>query len=370
MITADIFIVGGGPAGLAAAIAARQRGLSVALADLRPPPIDKACGEGLMPDGVEALAAMGVQLGADEAAPFAGIRFIADGRVAEGRFGSRCGLGIRRTVLHRALAERAAQAGAGLHWGARAEVDARGRARLGGEEVRCRWIVGADGHGSRLRRAARCAPVSQRVRVGTRQHYRVAPWSDLVEVYWHQRGQAYVTPVGADEVGVALIGRPHAAPRIDEIAQLFPALWSRLKGCHSTSTVRGSVSASLRLSGVMSRRIALIGDASGSVDAITGEGVSLALRQAGALSDALARDRPALYPIAHRRIARTARLMARVLVLVGEHRWLRRRVIGALSAHPSAFNQLLAAHAGVISPASLDFRTMAGFVGSLIAAGG
>ncbi len=370
MINADIFIVGGGPAGLATAIAARQHGFSVALADLLPPPIDKACGEGLMPDGVEALAAMGVQLGANEAAPFAGIRFIADGRVAEGRFGSRVGLGVRRTVLHRALAERAAQSGAALHWGTRAEIDQRGAARLGGEAVRCRWIVGADGHGSRARRAARCAPVSQRMRVGTRQHYRVAPWSDLVEVYWHERGQAYVTPVGADEVCVALIGRPHAAPRIAEMPQLFPALWNKLKGCTITSPVRGSLSASVALSGVMSTRIALVGDASGSVDAIAGEGVSLAFRQARALADALAQDRPALYPLAHRRIARTARLMARVLVMVGEHRWLRRRMIDALGARPSAFNQLLAAHTGVISPASLDFRIMAGFVGSLIAAGG
>jgi flavin-dependent dehydrogenase len=370
MITADIFIVGGGPAGLATAIAARQRGLSVALADLRPPPIDKACGEGLMPDGVEALATMGVRLRADEAAPFAGIRFIADGRVAEGRFGSRVGLGIRRTVLHRALAARAAQSGATLHWGARAEINERGVALLGGEEVRCRWIVGADGHGSRVRRSARCAPVSQRVRVGTRQHYRVAPWSDLVEVYWHERGQAYVTPVGADEVGVALIGRPHAAPRIAEMPQLFPALWKRLDGRAITSAIRGSVSASVALSAVMSERIALVGDASGSVDAITGEGVSLAFRQAGALTDALAQDRPALYPIAHRRIARMPRLMARVLVMVGEHRGLRRRVVDALASRPSAFNQLLAAHAGVISPTALDFRIMAGFVGSLIAAGG
>jgi flavin-dependent dehydrogenase len=130
------------------------------------------------------------------------------------------------------------------------------------------------------------------------------------------------------------------------------------------------VSASVALSAVISGRIALVGDASGSVDAITGEGLSLAFRQATALSDALAQDRPARYPKAHRRIARMPRLMARVLVMVGEHQLLRRRVIDALAAHPSAFNQLLAAHAGVISPASLDFRVMAGFVGRLIAAGG
>ena len=47
----DIFVIGGGPAGLATAIAARQRGFDVVVADGAQPPIDKPCGEGLMPDG-------------------------------------------------------------------------------------------------------------------------------------------------------------------------------------------------------------------------------------------------------------------------------------------------------------------------------
>lgn len=370
MITADIFIVGGGPAGLAAAIAARQRGLSVAVADLRFPPIDKACGEGLMPDGVAALAAMGVSFDAHETAPFAGIRFIGEDSAAEGRFGNRCGLGIRRTRLHSALAARAADMGVNLHWGKRVDFDRPDAMRVDGEAVRCRWILGADGHGSRVRRLARCAPISSRVRVGMRQHFRTTPWTDLVEVYWHERGQAYVTPVGRDEVGVALIGRPHSAPRVEELPRLFPALWNRLRGCATASTPRGSQSASITLDAVARRQFALIGDASGSVDAITGEGLSLAFRQAIALADSLEHENLAPYTAAHRRIARMPRLMAWLLVTIGEHRWLRRRVIAALAAHPSAFNQMLAAHVGAISPASLDLRIMAGFVGSLIAAGG
>lgn len=52
----DVFVVGGGPAGLAAAIAARLKGFTVAVADGAHPPIDKACGEGLMPDSFGALS--------------------------------------------------------------------------------------------------------------------------------------------------------------------------------------------------------------------------------------------------------------------------------------------------------------------------
>ena len=97
----DVFIVGGGPAGLAAAIAARQRGLSVTLADGTMPPIDKACGEGLMPVGVAALEAMGARalIPTDSCTPLTGVRYVQeDGMRVEARFGGASGLGVRRVL--------------------------------------------------------------------------------------------------------------------------------------------------------------------------------------------------------------------------------------------------------------------------------
>ena len=44
-----VLVAGGGPIGLAAAIQARLHGFDVTLIDAKTPPIDKACGEGLMP---------------------------------------------------------------------------------------------------------------------------------------------------------------------------------------------------------------------------------------------------------------------------------------------------------------------------------
>ena len=75
----DVFVVGGGPAGLAAAIASAQRGLRVIVADRAQPPIDKACGEGLMPDSLDVLARLGVSLEGCETGTFHGIKFLGPG---------------------------------------------------------------------------------------------------------------------------------------------------------------------------------------------------------------------------------------------------------------------------------------------------
>ena len=102
--TTDVFIVGGGPTGMAAAIAAREQGFDVTVADGAPPPIDEACGEGVMPNGVAALRNLGVEIRRDDAMPFRGIRFIVSGLRADAVFVGEPGCGIRRTTLHHALA--------------------------------------------------------------------------------------------------------------------------------------------------------------------------------------------------------------------------------------------------------------------------
>jgi flavin-dependent dehydrogenase len=340
----DIVIIGGGPAGLAAGIAARQKGFAVTIVDAAKPPIDKACGEGLMPEGVDALTSLGVHIGETESARFRGIRFIQEGAEARAEFPRGSGLGVRRTTLHRLLLKRAEEAGVKLLW----------NTPVRHLDTACaRWIIGADGINSYIRKWAGVRENRIGVRrFGFRRHFQAAPWSDTVDVYWGRTCQIYVTPVTANEVGVAMLSR-HKRLRLEEAVREFPDVERRLSGLSPVSSERGAVTQCRRLRTVYRGNVALIGDASGSVDAITGEGLALSFKQAVALADALAANDLAQYAVAHAGIVRPAWRMANVLLLMDQHAWLRRRMIRALAAESGLFAKLLAMHTGAISP--LDF---------------
>src|ERR1035437_3928733 len=176
----DVLVIGGGPAGLATALAARQIGFDVVLADRAQPPIDKACGEGLMPDALDALRRIGVNLGSEHGSTLRGIRFLDDKLEAEASFppGS-FGLGVRRTELHRILVSRAKEVGVIALWGTKIEgLDPTG-VIIGGRSIHSRWIIGADGFHARVRQwVGLKQPVWTGVRrIGLRQHYRIRPWT-------------------------------------------------------------------------------------------------------------------------------------------------------------------------------------------------
>lgn len=338
----DLVVVGAGPAGLATAIRARQRGMQVRVVDCRKPPIDKACGEGVMPDGVELLGRLGVEIDPARRRPFVGIRYLDGDRIAESRFPGAAGWGIRRTVLHRALVRRAESAGVELVWGVSV-----------GERPRSRWVVAADGLRSPLRRAAGLEGQPSRTRrFGSRRHFATPPWTDHVEVYWADAGEAYVTPVDGDTVGVAYLWtdrKPTDAP----LAGLFPALADRLAGAAAITNERGAGPLQQRVRGVVAGNLALVGDAAGYLDAITGEGISVALHEAFAVVDAVVRGDLRSYATAHRKIVALPNAMTRLLLAIERRPALRRRVIGALAAEPDTFRRLLAIHARAAAPRSL-----------------
>jgi flavin-dependent dehydrogenase len=340
----DLVVVGGGPVGLGTALEARAAGLEVVVIEPRRPPIDKACGEGLMPGAVSALARLGVR---PAGRPFHGIHYLAPGAAAVARFRTGTGLGVRRTTLSTALWDRADEVGVRHVADGVTGVDpSPGRVRVTGRDgtdLTSRWVVAADGLHSVVRRGLGLddpRPIPRRaVRYGLRRHFAVEPWTDLVEVHWAPDAEAYVTPVGPDVVGVAVLG-PGGAP-FETWLDRFPALRRRLDGVPATGPARGAGPLRQRAARHVAGPVLLVGDAAGYVDALTGEGVAVGLSCARALVRCLVEGRPEDYERAWWRTTRRYRLLTSGLLAATRHPAPRRLLVPAAQRLPGVFTGIV-----------------------------
>jgi len=364
---ADVLVVGGGPVGLAIAIEAGVRGLDVALIEPRVGTVDKACGEGLMPGAVEALTRLGVH---PVGHPLEGIRYRDARRSVDHRFVGRVGLGVRRTTLHDALARRADDLGIVRHAGrvnglaqdgegvvvtvsavntlvVPGDFEAKNSHAFPSIEsptvtMRARWLLAADGLHSAVRRLVGASRASllprHRRRFGVRTHFQVEPWTSLVEVYWSEGGEAYVTPVDKNLVGVAMLG----APGLNFSAQLasIPSLAERLADAAIVGSVRGAGPLDQRTRSRVVGRVLLVGDAAGYVDALTGEGLRVGFAQAHAAVDAIISAAPQSYERAWARATRDYRILTRGLVAVAVSP-LRRAIVPSAAAMPGVFGSVI-----------------------------
>jgi flavin-dependent dehydrogenase len=345
----EVLVIGGGPAGLAAAIAARKKGFDVTVADGANPPIDKPCGEGLMPSAMAALLELGVEISPGDGHALRGVRFRDSACSVEASFSGASGFGIRRTVLHQKIVERAQDCGITLRWNTPVTGLSNDGVILCGRVLKAKWIIGADGIHSRVRTwMGFDVKAPQKTRFAQRRHYRVKARTDCMEIHWGQKAQAYVTPLSNDETCVSLISRDPGM-RFEDLLREFPELTSYLGDAKPSSAERGAVTVTRKLSQVYRGNIALTGDASGSVDAITAQGLSLSFRQAIALAEAIAKGKLESYQRAHRQITSRPNIMGWLLLLLDRYPSLRRRALRGLALDPELFARLLAAHEGEAS---------------------
>ena len=284
-----------------------------------------------MPGAVAELADLGVD---PAGRPLAGIHYLDDtGPGVRARFAAGPGRGVRRTVLHDALAARVAALGIEVDPRPVREVEDRGDHLLVGERT-TRYLVAADGLHSPVRRLVGLdAEARGRRRFGLRCHVGTAPWTSFVEVHWSPRAEAYVTPVADDLVGVAVLG--DAGSRFEDLIADFPALRDRLDG--PQTKVMGAGPLRQRARARARGRVLLVGDAAGYVDALTGEGIALGLGQARLAVDCLAADEPGRYDALARRLGRRHELLTHLLLRATAHNAVRRRLVPAATRLPRLF---------------------------------
>jgi flavin-dependent dehydrogenase len=216
--------------------------------------------------------------------------------------------------------------------------------------------VGADGQRSAVRSwAGLGAQRYKHSRFGFRRHYRVPPWTDVVEVYWGERCQMFVTPTAADEVCVALLSSdPHV--RIDQALEQFPSVARHLRKAPPVIAEGGAITALGCARQVARGNVALVGDASCSIDGIAGQGLSLAFQEAIALGEALGLGDLGHYESSHARITKTAIRITQLLLLMDRSSWIRRKTLRLFAAQPSLYSKLMSIHTGEYAPDS--FRAL------------
>jgi geranylgeranyl reductase family protein len=309
MNTVDALIVGGGPAGSAAAIALARRGYEVALVDKQIFPREKLCGDFVNPINRTIFRDLGVeeQVLAQGHGTVTAFRITSgSGREAEVEFADRrqkteAGLGLRRADLDHVLLQRAAALGAVVHQGRRIDelrrVDNGWRASTGEESWCAKILIGADGRNSWLAQQLglnRGAAITGRA-VGFQSRLRIAgSFGNRIEIHLFPGGYAGVVGLGDGTVtlGMAidrrrLNGRHDAEFLFDEVLGKNPNLKAVLGRRAGAAELRSVYPVYFPGRRSVADHALLVGDAARVSEPITGEGIYFAMRSGLLASEAV-----------------------------------------------------------------------------------
>ncbi len=373
---AEVAVVGAGPAGAALAIMLGEAGVDTVLVDRATFPRDKACGEGLMPAGVEVLLRLGFDL--DAYPRLAGVSYrVPRAGSAMGDFANgRAGRGARRIAFDAMIAERARSTrNVRAHFGTEVlALENRGSTTCvttDTGEIASRVVVGADGLHSQVARWAGWSRPPRRPHRYAFVGHATAPAHgvDSVLVTVLDGCEVYTAPTGADELLVAVLGTKSALRRDGETA--LAAYARHVADAHpelsvAGSAVRGAGPFWVRPSRVAGDGVFLIGDAAGFLDPLTGDGMSDALVAAERLTAMLAArvaEPEAAYARWEATQWRRRVLVSRLALLLTGSSTLARRALRRLQTRPVTLNRLLEVNDGSRSLWSLSPRDWAALAG-------
>ena len=328
----DVAVVGAGPAGAAAALAAARAGARTVLLEREQLPRYKRCGGGMIGASQAAVAVAGLDLAPLALDTVGRISFTSRGRAGFTRETAPFLPMVLRADLDAALVQLAVDAGVELHTGVTVtsyeQDDAEVRLGLREGGLTAGAVVGADGSGSRA--AAHVGVVCDQVDLGLEAELPTPPgsgWAGRVLLDWGPVPGSYgwVFPKG-DTLTVGVIGdRAQGSAMRDYYRGFVAGLGLDLATAH----VDGGHLTRVRASGspLVRGRVLVAGDAAGLLEPWTREGISFALRS-GALAGAAAAGDRAAYPGAVER-----ELGAEVAA--------GRRALAAFSRHPRVVHEVM-----------------------------
>jgi flavin-dependent dehydrogenase len=326
MTSTDVLVVGAGPAGSVAAIAARRAGAHVMLVDRAEFPRTKACGCCLSELAIASLDRLGL---GDELAGAARLTSLTL-RCGSGEVSVRRerGAAIGRDDLDVRLVRRAREEGVDVRLGCTAAAVAEGGWTVGAAPLAAGCAVVCDGLAGRSLDAR--PAFGWRVRRRSRMGFGAAVPARALEcaageIRMHVARGGYVGAVRlpdgtVDVAGAALPGCVRAAggPAEYAIAALGPSV--RDADALRAARWHGAPTLSRRRNALSAPGILLAGDAAGYEEPFTGEGMGWAIATgaaAGGLAASVAHGRAdhERWPAMHAAIVRGARLRCRAISL-------------------------------------------------------
>ena len=391
MAQVDVIVVGAGVAGSMTAALLGRQGFQVLLLEQATFPRPKMCGEGLMPAGARILQEYGLleDLKSRGARSFTAIAFHLPGDLQleldfrEVSPNAR-GWVVPRVSLDERLASFAAdQPGVKLcqDFQVRSACIGKEQAQVTGRHEgrpashSARLLVGADGIRSRFHHdfgILRRRQLSPRFALGS-------VFTDLeaagnrVEVHCSEVGEAYVAPLGKGAARITLLlsgearrrGRSELSDYYFENLKHFPQLVARLKNPYPEQRVESTAGVSLEVSQCHAPRLLLVGDAAGAVDPVTGQGMTVALKDAKTASeflrlrlseDRLSGDDLSPYSALRRRYFNPAVGLAELVLFMVQRPFFARRAVRALSRNPALRRKTIRMVSEVSSTHALNAR--------------
>jgi flavin-dependent dehydrogenase len=398
MSTADVVVVGAGPAGAACAILLAERGLDVAVLDRARFPRPKICGEYLSPEAARVLDRLGVLKTLDGvgAAALSGMRITApDGTVVSGTYRAVGGwrpyrdhaVGVTRATLDAVLADRLRALPVDFREQMRVTdvvVDADrvvGVRALDADhrphEFRAPLVIGADGRNSVIAQRLGCRYPHRLQRMALVTYIAgVAGCRDAGEIFVDPPDYAILNPLGPHHVNMSLVvPLAHAAPWRGRLEAFFAArtaqlrhLAARVAGAERVAPVQAIGPLAYRVEPPRQGGVLLVGDAAGFYDPLTGEGVFSGLRAAELAAETaaaafLAGDWSArtlaAYEAARGRAFAAKERFTRGLHVVVRHRRLANVAARVLARRPALMDLLLGIVGDYVPPRALLTRLAA-----------